>query len=559
MTGTTRTVWALLAFGMALGSPLFVYQGVLLAWDDVLYARLASDMANGHPTFGMNTHTYRLGFIVPLAALYRAFGIHDWTTVAFALLSSLSTVLLAAYAAGRLYGGAAGAWAALFCGFNPILYRFGSAGLADVPAGFLYGVFVVGGLLIVAKRVSHPRVWAVLAGVACAWAVATRESTAPMILLTLLGFLLVGWRQATLREFPIREWLVGCCLIGFSYLLYLWWQTGTPFYFLQAAQGGYNFAGAPWIRPLKGLQLGARLTGLSILRAAIEGYLFAVFPVVVAVALARRGSPWDSGESVRQHLLVAIMSPLVVLSHFSTSFSQWVPVHLDLRFGSPVVIPAGILVAGACVHLSEFRLSNAARVGTGLALVAAVGLLWVGWEQENRWSMVGAAAAIVAGLAVLLAHRMPKFFLLAVLLLLLLGNWGLYRFQEYPGETARNAALRQQAEAVPWDPMLPILTDPVTAQFLPYLHKFENPPRVATWKGPGEVERPFYWTEQLDRPWAHKYLLVWHPTEAWIQAERWGAEVPSWVRTEVGRGRLLREFSGEPGGGVYLIGGRHGD
>ena len=559
MIGTTRTLWALLAFGMALGSPLLVYQGVILAGDDVLYARLASEMADGHPMFGINTHTYRLGFIVPVAALYRVFGIHDWTTVAFPLLSSLSTVLLAAYAAGRLYGGSAGAWAALFCGFSPILYRFGSVGLADVPAGFLYGVFVVGWLLVVAERVSHPRAWAVLVGVACAWAVATRESTAPIILFTLLGFLLLGWRQATLREFPLREWVLGCGLIGVPYLFYLWWHTGTPFYFVHAAQGGYVFAGAPWVQPLQGLKFGARLMGLSIVRAAIEGYLFALLPVVVAVAAAGRSSAGDSGESVRQHLLVAIVSPLVVLSHFSTSFSQWIPVHLDLRFGSPVVIPAGILVAGACARLRECPFSRAARGGTGLALAAAVGLLWVGWEQENRWSMVGAAAAIVAGVSVLLAHRMPRCFLPTVLVVLLVGNWGSYRFQEYPAETASNEAVRRQGDAVPWDPRLPTLTDPLTAQVVLYLTLFRNPPVIATWKGRGEVERPFYWAKRADGPWAQDYLLVWHPERARIQAERWGTLVPAWVREEVGRGRLLREFSGEPGGGVYLIGGRHGD
>jgi MFS family permease len=545
--------------GMALGSPLLVYQGVVLEGDDVLYARLASDMAEGHPTFGFNTHTYRLGFIAPLAALYRAFGIHDWTTVAFPLLASLAAVLVAAFAAARLYGDAAGTWAALFCGFNPIVYRYGSVGLADVPAGFLYGAFVAGWVLIIARCVSHRRVWAAVSGMACAWAVATRESTAPMIGLTVLGFVLMGWRQGTLREFPIREWLLGCCVIGFPYLFYLWWRTGTPFYFVQAAQGGYHAAGAPWLQPLEGFRFGARLMGLSIVRAAIEGYLFAVLPVVVAVAVAGRSTPGESRESARQHLLVAIVSPLVVLSHFSTSFSQWVPVNLDLRLGSPIVMPAGILVAGASVGFREFSLSKAARGGIGLALAAAVGSLWVGGEQENRWSMVGAAAAIVAALSLLLAHRMPRFCLPTVLVVVLMVNWGLYRVQEYPVETAGNVAVRREADAVPWDPTLPILTDPLTAQVLPYLTKFRNPPAIATWKGRGEVEPSFHWTKRADRPWTENYLLVWHPDEARLQARRWGAEVPAWVLDEVGRGRLVRGFSGEPGGGVYLVGGKHGE
>jgi len=112
---------------------------------------------------------------------------------------------------------------------------------------------------------------------------------------------------------------------------------------------------------------------------------------------------------------------------------------------------------------------------------------------------------------------------------------------------------------VPWDPTLPILTDPLTAQVLPYLNRFANPPEVATWKGRGEVERPFSWTKQTDRPWAKRFLLVWDPHEASFQAERWGTEVPAWVREEVARGRLLRGFSGDPGGGVYLLEGKRGE
>src|SRR2546430_13749516 len=178
--GTAKTVWPFLAFAMALASPLLVYHGVILAGDDVLYARLASEMADGHPMFGINSHPYRLGFLVPLAALYHAFGIHDWATIALPLLSSLSTVLLAAYAAGRLYGDTAGAWAALFCGFHPIVYRSGTMGLADVPAGFFYAAFVVGWVLIVARRVRHRRVWAAVAGMAAGWAVATPHPPAPI-------------------------------------------------------------------------------------------------------------------------------------------------------------------------------------------------------------------------------------------------------------------------------------------------------------------------------------------------------------------------------------------
>lgn len=553
MTGPVRTIWVLLAFGTALGAPLLTYLGVILESDDVLYARLASDMAEGHPTFGINTHTYRLGFLVPMAALYHVFGVHDWTTVAFPLLSSLTCVLVAGYAADRLYGGSAGAWAALLCGFNPILYRFGSTGLADIPAGLLYGLFVVGWVLIVTNCVERRRAWALLSGLACAWAVATRESVAPMVLFTLAGFLFLGWRQATLREFPIKEWVFGCAAIAGPYLLSLWWYTGTPLYFLHAAQGGYNFAGAPWLQPLEGLQLIARLTGLAIIRASIEGYLFVALPVVVVSALMGSASGWD-GDRSRLYLVLAVVSPLVTLSHFSTSFNQWSPIHLDLRFGGPILMPAGILVAGACLRLPSVQATKVAQGGTWVVLLLSLGLLGLGWLRQEKMLMIGAAATALATLSVFLVHRMPKPFVPAVLALLLVGNWGIYKSQEYIEIKDRNSLNIKNAAMVPWDPSKPILTDELTAQMLPYLHQFEKVPAVATWKGPGEAKRPFYWTERIDGPLAEDYLLVWNPAEAGNQAKRWGTEVPPWVLEEVTRGRLVKEFSGEPGGGVYQIG-----
>jgi 4-amino-4-deoxy-L-arabinose transferase-like glycosyltransferase len=577
MTATVRTAWALLACGVALSAPLLAYQGVMLESDDVLYARLAADLAQGHPTFGINAHTSRLGFLIPIAALYRAFGIHDWTTVAVPLLSGFLTIVVAAYAADRLYGGMAGAVAALLCGFNPILNWLASVGMPDLPAGFFYGLFVAGWLLIVARRVPHAQGWAIVAGMASAWAVATRETVAPMILLTLAGFLILGWRHARLRELPLKAWLLGCCLVGIPYLLYLWWHTGNLFYFLQAAQGGYAFAGAPWLRPLVGFDLVARLSGLKILHASLEGYLFALLPVILAAAI--RGLPGSESDTIRHHLAVAILSPLVVLSHFSASFSQWVPIHLDLRFGSALVIPAAIFAAGACLRLRELPPSNSERVVVRLVSLAGAGLMWLGWTHHNSWSLMGGAAAVLAGLGTLLAHRMPKPFLPVLVVALLIGNWGWHLARVFPEHAAGNLAVKTAALSVPWDPSLFILTDPGTALILPYLHQFEAVPKVATWKGTGERERPFYWTTHLEAPWPRPYLLVWQRKKAAVQTQRWDGQVPQWTLHELAEGRLVQPFVAEPAAafpsfdrpralsdayqnwppsGIYLIEDRHG-
>jgi 4-amino-4-deoxy-L-arabinose transferase-like glycosyltransferase len=321
-----RILFVILPLVMALLVPLLVYQGVILEGDDVLYARLAVDLASGKPTFGINPHPHRLGFIVPLAALYFVFGVHDWTTMAFPLICTWLTIFVAAYAAYRFYGRTAYAWAALFCGLNPILFRHGSVGMPDIPAGLFYGVFVVGWLLLVTDRTRHRRLCAIVTGLACAWSMATRISTAPMIIVTLLGFLILGWRGSTLRKFPLLSFLTGGCLVGIPYLLFLWWCTGTPFYFIRAAQEGHNVAGAPWLRSMHGIHFWIRISGLSILRASVEGFLFATFPILAAMAMVWHNSPWTETRTINNHLLLAILAPLLILSHFSTSFAHWNPI-----------------------------------------------------------------------------------------------------------------------------------------------------------------------------------------------------------------------------------------
>jgi len=82
--------WLLLAVLLALVALLGVYQEVTLQGDDMLYAWSAMDMTAAKPTLGISTLCSRPGLTARLAALYVAFGIHDSTTVALPLISSLA-------------------------------------------------------------------------------------------------------------------------------------------------------------------------------------------------------------------------------------------------------------------------------------------------------------------------------------------------------------------------------------------------------------------------------------------------------------------------------------
>ncbi|GJL65481.1 MAG: hypothetical protein NPIRA05_04520 [Nitrospirales bacterium] len=528
-------------------APLLAFQGVQLDGDDVLYARLAADMANGEPFFFINTHPTRLGFLVPLAALYLGFGIHDMTTVAFPLLCGLLAVGMVAFATQRLYGDKAALWAAMLCGLNPILYRYSSIGLADLPAGLLYGMFTVSWILIVSKRIQHDQFWAFISGLTCVWAMTTRINIAPMIILTLGGFLLLNWRRTSLWKFPLFAFFAGGCAIGIPYLVFLWWHTGNPLYFLQAAYGGVNFDNAPWLMSsYEGWRFWMRLSGLTMLRASIDGFLYVVFPITLTVFLLWWEDRKNSNtQSLHGYLLIAILSPLLILSHFSVSFMDWHPLRLELRYGAPIIMPLSILVAEACLRIPSVRLSAAIR--TMLAFVALISatLLVFAWSQQNFWSLNGAGASLLISVVVMGVYRGPRHLLPITILVLLTANWWHYLSHELLETKARTTALQLEANIIPWESSFPILTDQLTSQYLPYLHEFTSPPQVATWGLDQTETTPLNngWTKELKDPWPGSYYVVWNPSQAGIAATRRNRAVPKWVMQEVTKGTLVHAFA----------------
>jgi 4-amino-4-deoxy-L-arabinose transferase-like glycosyltransferase len=542
---------AVVVLGAALAAPLGVYLGVVLLSDDVLYARLGADLAAGTPSFGINSHHYRLGFLVPLGLLYAGFGVGDATTMLFPLLCTVATIAVAAFAAGRLYGRAAGLLAALLCGLNPIVYRFGTMALVDVQAALMYGLFVIGWLVALFDPASQRRAWAAASGAAAAWGVALRETLLPTVLLTLVGFALLAGRESRVGRLPVVAFGLGGALVALPYVAFLWGHTGDPVYFLRAAEGSYYFPGAAWLERREGVRFWARVSGLSLVRASVEGFLFAVLPVIVAVATRERTTETSDHRGIQDHLVLAVAAPLLVLGYFPPTLSAWVPIHLDLRYGSATVIPAAIVVAGACVQARSSQLSRMTRASIAVLIVLATGLLGIGLIRGNAWTSWGAAVTMLVALAVLVV-RQPRWLLPALIVALLAAQWLSYRHSEYRGAQAHNAALRFEAESIPWCPRLPILTDPLTAQFLPYVHEFAPLPPVAFWKADGEMDRPWYWAERRTQPFATDYLLVWYPVRADAQARRWGGEVPAWVRRELAHGRIVQRLSvddGEPGAG----------
>jgi len=93
-----RPPWLILlpVFVVSLSTRLFCFTG-LIGSDDIVYSIYAERIAEG--TYRLEPHRHialRYGVIVPVAAIYKAFGMHEWSTVMLPLLASSLAPVLAA-------------------------------------------------------------------------------------------------------------------------------------------------------------------------------------------------------------------------------------------------------------------------------------------------------------------------------------------------------------------------------------------------------------------------------------------------------------------------------
>jgi hypothetical protein len=130
-SSTSLLTGAVVAFALALRLASFTG---LIGSDDLRYARYARAVMEGHyaqtliesSQYERIHHGLRYGIILPLAAVYRVFGVSEWSTVMLPLLASTASVLLLAAIARRLFDSRVALIAALLYATFPMQLRLAS-------------------------------------------------------------------------------------------------------------------------------------------------------------------------------------------------------------------------------------------------------------------------------------------------------------------------------------------------------------------------------------------------------------------------------------------------
>ena len=370
----TRTWAALLAivlFAAVVRWCFFIGFGV--SGDDFIYARMSDGLAR-HGWQAVDLHTgvnYRLGLSVPLALLFRAGGINDFTYVIYPLLMSLVSIVVVFLLGRRLFGTTAGLTAALLLLTCPFDAVFASSMTIDVITSSLMALTVLA--FLAAREASRARRFAsALLGAAAIVAAYMIKEPALYVLPCLGALTLVRIRnRGAVAGDVVFYGALGTGLATMCVLDY--WATGDALNRLHVTLSQAGSATGPisetllqyprwiWLRTPEGTRP--------------FGYLFYALVPALLYLVARR--------PVRAHVPLLWLLVVVLLLEFLPK--QLHPLTLSprwIRYLHAWLAPTSLVIAAALEDLRRWRRS----AFLVCLLVLAMSDLWEARTLHRVWA-----------------------------------------------------------------------------------------------------------------------------------------------------------------------------
>jgi 4-amino-4-deoxy-L-arabinose transferase-like glycosyltransferase len=331
--------------------------------DDIIYAAMSNDLARRgweavDPRAGVN---YRLGLSVPVALLFRAFGVNDVTYVVYPLACSILSIVLVFLLGRRLIGNAVGLTAALLLATCPFDAVFASTMTIDIITSCLTAAAVLAFLAARDASRSGAFGWQLLGATAIFGAYMVKEPA--LYVLPCLGAMtLVRIRDGRVVRRDVAFFAVAGVVLATT-VVADWWVTGDPLnrFHVQLPQSGaalgalrHTLLEYPrwiWLRAWGGTMQ--------------FGYLFwALIPALVYVVVRR--VPGTSVPLLWLLVMVVLLEFLPKQLHPFTLSPRYV------RYLHAWLVPASLIIAAA---LEDVRRWRAAVFWVALAILGASGLV----------------------------------------------------------------------------------------------------------------------------------------------------------------------------------------
>jgi Dolichyl-phosphate-mannose-protein mannosyltransferase len=327
--------------------------------DDAEYAQLAHQLAGGSfraaDYAGPPVFPLRVGLIAPTAALFRVFGVTEWTMVLFPFLLSLSSVVLIYVCARLWFGETAGLIAAALVTVFPWDIDCATKLLPDLPAAFFIAAGVTA--IAIAERLEIRRPSALfgagaLAGVLFGYSWLCKESVAYLapFSLVFMGITIArrGWSALYLWAGVAAgalPFLVGEMLIYRR-------VTGDLLFRLHETERSYRFNSKYFFAEGSdfGWEVGQSRAHAVVNRLFVSGpsTIFLNRSLLFLPALAVVASLYAWRQRDRAFLVPAAWFwTLVLMFNFSSSSAaSYTPLTLLGRYLYPLFFPAILLVSG---------------------------------------------------------------------------------------------------------------------------------------------------------------------------------------------------------------------
>ncbi len=352
---------------LALVLRLIFFTGIN-ASDSLFYAEYAHNFSNNQPNFSESHLGLRLGLLLPVSIIYSIFGVNEFSSNIFVLVTSLSSIILI-YFFGRLFfNEKVGLLSAFLLSFFPLDVVYATRLMSDLPSAFFIALSVYFFLKSEKNKKANHNLMYIVSGISLGIAYSIKEIS----LLIGLFFLIYAIynRKIKLGYFLM---LLGFILIFSMELLYFYKVTGNPLFRL-------SFVNSNWATSLSSY-------GRENFPSSLVHYPYIIFTdnlislfyvfifIAIFYAIIKK-------KKETYNFLFWFISLLLYLSFGSASFSRYTPFPAASRLLSIITIP-GILLLSYFLTRKEHIIRRVLMSSIILLLlVTSIGYIYISDERS---------------------------------------------------------------------------------------------------------------------------------------------------------------------------------
>jgi len=322
-------LFLIVLFGLILR--LVFFQGMGIS-DDLAYSRYAYNIENGIDMESSLTLATRLGIIYTTFLSYKLFGVNDFSSVLFVLLTSIGNIILVFYFGKLLFNEKIGLMAAFLLAIFPIAVINSTRLLTDIPSAFFMGLGVY--FFLYAERKSKLKYGYFLSGMFIGTGYLIRES---VLLIGLFFLVYVLYRKQIKKEYFLVP--AGFLILFGIELLTLHMLTGNALFkfttvqdYLLQANIDVNYFGR--------LSFPEGLFHYPYI--ILTDSLISYFYIFIFIAIAYL---FISKKKASYILMFWFIPLLLYLSFGSGSFTAYTPFKAAPRYLSVITLPGILLLA----------------------------------------------------------------------------------------------------------------------------------------------------------------------------------------------------------------------